>query len=312
VGADTRTEDGDGDAGRVRWSLALPTDQVERGPDLISVEAVTEMARALETWGIDACHVTDHPYPPAEWVAAGGHHALDPLVTLSVVAAATKQLLLHTNVYVVAYRHPVLAAHGIATLDALSGGRVVLGLASGYLEPEFEALGVDFRRRGAILDEAVVAMRQAWSGQPGAGGNVLLPAPASRPHPPIWFGGNSARAVRRVVASGQGWMPFPASPGMAKAVRTAPMANHDDLREAVTGLRAAAEMAGRTDPIDVCCVPFSHRHHKGLLEPERLLEEAAAMEALGVTWLSIRLPAPSRAAYLENVELFATEVVGRR
>lgn len=297
---------------RLRWSLALPTDQVDHGQDLISVEAIGEMAAALETAGIDACHVTDHPYPPAEWVAAGGHHALDPLVTLSVAAVTTRRLLLHTNAYVAAYRHPVLSAHGIATLDSLSGGRVILGLAGGYLEPEFEALGVDFRRRGAVLDDAVAAMKQAWSGMPGAGGNVLRPLSTSRPHPPIWYGGNSPAAIRRVVASGQGWMPFPAPSGLAKAVRTSEMASHEDLQRAISGLRSAAEAAGRTAPIDICCAPFSHPHHRTRLEPERLLEEAATLEAMGVTWASIRLAAASRAGYLENVECFATEVLAKR
>lgn len=295
----------------LRWSLALPTEQVEHGPDLVSAPAVAEMAVALEAAGVDACHVTDHPYPPAEWVAAGGHHALDPLVTLAVAATATSRLLLHTNAYIAAYRHPVLAAHGIATLDAMSGGRVILGLASGYLRPEFESLGVEFHERGVRLDAAVAAMKDAWRGLPGARGNVLRPVPVSRPHPPIWFGGNSPVVIRRVVATGQGWMPFPASAGLARAVRTSELADHGGLARAISSLRTAAEVAGRTEPIDICCAPFSHPHHLARLEPERLLDEAATLRALGVTWLSIRLAAPSRSGYLENVQRFATEVLGK-
>lgn len=294
---------------RLRWSLALPTDQVSQGPELISAAAVAEMAAALEAAGVDACHVTDHPYPPGDWVAAGGHHATDPLVTLAVAATATRRLLLHTNAFVPAYRHPVLAAHGVATLDALSGGRVVLGVATGYLEPEFAALGVDFNDRGIRLEAAVAAMKEAWKGDPGPDGHVMRPVPAARPHPPIWFGGNSPASIRRVVAHGQGWMPFPASAGLAKAVRTSTLADHADLARAISALRAAAEAAGRTAPIDICCTPFTHPHHRALLEPQRLLEEAAVLQDLGVTWLSIRLPAPSRAAYLDNVKRFATEVL---
>jgi probable F420-dependent oxidoreductase len=293
----------------MRWSVALPTEQVGSGPELISAEAISEMAGALEVAGVDACHVTDHPYPPRSWVSSGGHHSLDPLIALSFAAAATRRLRLHTNIFVAAYRHPVLAAHGIATLDALSGGRLILGLAAGYLKPEFGALGIDYRRRGALLDEAVAAMTEAWTGAPGPDGNVLQPAPTSRPHPPIWFGGNSGSAIRRVVASGQGWLPFPAPPGFAKVIRTAELANLDDLKGAIGELRAAAGKAGRTEPIDICCVPFSHPHHRGRLEPARLLEEADQMAELGVTWLSIRLAAPSRAGYLENVARFGAEVV---
>jgi probable F420-dependent oxidoreductase len=289
--------------------VALPTERVAGGPDLISAEAIGEMARALEAAGVDACHVTDHPYPPRSWVSAGGHHSLDPLVALSFAAAATRRLRLQTNVFVAAYRHPILAAHGIATLDALSGGRLILGLAVGYLQPEFAGLGIDYRRRGALLDEAVTAMTDAWQGVPGPDGNVLGPVPSSRPHPPIWFGGNSASAIRRVVKSGQGWLPFPASPGLAKAVRTAELSNLHDLKRMIGELRAAADRARRSEPVEICCVPFSHPHNKELLEPARLLEEASQMAEMGVTWLSVRLAAATRAGYLENVERFGAEVV---
>jgi hypothetical protein len=107
-------------------------------------------------------------------------------------------------------------------------------------------------------------------------------------------------------------MPLPASAGLARAVRTTPMADIGDLRVAITDLRNSAEQAGRSDAIDVCCAPFSHPHHRQRLEPEQLVEEAAALEAIGVTWLSIRLAAPSRAGYLENVERFAQEVLRKQ
>jgi probable F420-dependent oxidoreductase len=293
----------------VRWSVALPTERMAGGQELISAEAIGEMARALEAAGVDACHVTDHPYPPRSWVSAGGHHSLDPLIALSFAGAATRRLRLQTNIFVAAYRHPILAAHGIATLDALSGGRLILGMAVGYLEQEFAGLGVDYRRRGALLDEAVVAMTDAWRGLPGPEGNVLSPPPSARPHPPIWFGGNSASAIRRVVKSGQGWLPFPAPRRFADLVRTAQLADLSDLKRMIGELRAAAERAGRTEPIEICCVPFSHPHNRELLEPAWLLEEASQMAEMGVTWLSVRLAAPSRAGYLENVERFGAEVV---
>jgi probable F420-dependent oxidoreductase len=271
--------------------------------ELTDADSISSTALALESSGVDACHLTDHPYPPRAWLEAGGHRALDPLVTLSFAAAATARLRLHTNVFIAAYRNPLLAAHGIATLDALSGGRMILGLGMGYLRGEFAALGVDHRRRGALLDEAVAGMKQAWRS------DVLWPEPVSRPHPPIWFGGNSASTIRRVVASGQGWAPFPASKSTARHTRTAELAEPGDLKRAIGELRAAAEAAGRTDPIDVCCVPFSHPHDAGVFEPARLVAEAAELAELGVTWLSVRLPAPSLAGLLENIERFGAEVI---
>ena len=149
----------------MKYSIALPTDQVQQGAEFVSTDAVAEMAQAIEAAGFAACHVTDHPFPPADWVRDGGHHTLDPLVTLAVVAAATTRLRLHTNVLVPAYRNPFIAAKGIATLDALSGGRVILGVAAGYLFPEFAALAGSHADRGAALD---AAMSRAGSNAPMA------------------------------------------------------------------------------------------------------------------------------------------------
>jgi probable F420-dependent oxidoreductase len=221
---------------------------------------------------------------------------------------------------VASYRNPFVTAHSVASLDRLAGGRMVLGVAVGYLQSEFEALGIDYHRRGALLDESVELMRRAWSGEPvhaegpgwAARGNVLAPLPSATPHPPIWFGGNSNAAIRRVVSVGQGWMPFPATRAMAERVRTKPMEDIGALRTAIGGLHAAADAARRSDPIEVCATPFTHPHEKdqGEVNSDALIEEAAQMQHIGVTWLSIRLGAPSRAAFLENVERFGEEIIG--
>src|ERR1019366_9842386 len=105
------------------------------------------------------------PFPGDTWLAPGGPPALDPLVALSCAAAATSTIRLHTNLFILAYRNPFLAAKGIATLDVLSGGRMVVGIGAGYLEPEFDALGVPFEERKDRMDEALAAMEAAWSGQ---------------------------------------------------------------------------------------------------------------------------------------------------
>jgi probable F420-dependent oxidoreductase len=301
----------------VRYTVALPTDQVGQGEEFVTAPAVAEMAAAIEAAGFDACHVTDHPFPPGEWVSSGGHHSLDPLVTLAVAAAATTRLRLHTNVFVPAYRNPFIAAKGIATLDALSGGRVILGVAAGYLAGEFDALGAPYKDRGAALDAALAAMTRAWAGQEvvadgdgwAAKGNVMLPRPSAAPHPPIWIGGNSRAARRRAAAVGQGWSPFPARRGMAAATGTAPLDGPDALRRGIAELRSEAQRHGRTEPLDVCMTPFSHPHHRPALDPARLLDEAAELAALGVTWLSIRLPSPSRAEFLRYVERFGEQVI---
>ena len=145
------------------------------------------------------------PAPAAEWLATGGHHTLEPMVALSFAAAATTTVRVHTNLYVAAYRSPLLAAKSLASLDVLSGGRLVVGLGAGYLEGEFAALGVDFATRNQALDDAIALIKLAWTGEPvhGPGASpdaeevVVQPRPLQDPHPPLWIGGNSKAAIRR-------------------------------------------------------------------------------------------------------------------
>src|SRR5260370_1939548 len=145
---------------------------------------------------------TDHPFPDEKWLAGGGHHAFDPFVSLAFMAAHTRRIRLLTMLVVAGYRHPYITAKAAASLDNLSGGRLVLGVGAGYQQPEFAVLGAPFGDRGPRLDAAVAAIRVAWSGNVvdfddpyfPAHGHVMLPRPAQPDGPPIWFGGNSARA----------------------------------------------------------------------------------------------------------------------
>jgi probable F420-dependent oxidoreductase len=305
----------------VRYSLSLPVDQVEPADDFCTGPAVMEMAAAAEAAGFGAVHATEHPFPSRVGADMGGHQALDPLVCLSFVAAATRQLRLHFNAFIVPYRNPFLAAKGLGDLDVMSGGRVIAGIAPGYLAGEFEALGASLDDRAALLDEAIPAMKAAWTGEPvhlesprwAARGNVMLPRPRQRPHPPIWIGGNSRAAIRRVVHHAQGWMPFPAKPNEAAAVRTASITSIGDLRARIDVLRAEADAAGRTEPIDICMTPFTHQHHprgQENYDPPVLLDEAERLADIGVTWLSVKLRSPSRGVFLDYVERFGKEVIG--
>lgn len=305
----------------MRFAVQLPTDRVEAGPELLSAAAVAEMARAAERAGFDAVSVTDHPMPPARWVAAGGHHSLDPFVALSFAAAATERLRLLTHVLVLPYRNPFLVAKAAATLDVLSGGRLVLGVAAGYLEAEFAALGADFAARNERSDEAIAALRAAWTGEPvsldGAGfaarGNAQRPPPPARAEdarrgwtgPPLWIGGNAPRAIRRAVELGDGWAPFPAPAKLAGHVRTAAMETLADLRAGVARAREHAERVGRAAPLDVAFVPYGFElGTRAPPAPERVRDEVADYAAAGVTWLLLPLDAPTRAAWCERVAAY--------
>ena len=300
----------------VRVSLSLPTDRVTFGTEFVSVDGIADLAAAYERLGFDACYVTDHPAPDTRWLDHGGHHSLDPAVALAVAATSTRHLLLHTHVFVAAYRNPFLAAKTLASLDAVSGGRLVVGVAAGYLRPEFEALGVPFDDRGARLDAALDLMREVWTGADVSGEGDgwrarsvrALPVPAQRPGPPVWVGGNSRPAMRRAVVRGDGWAPFAAPAAMAAATRTAPLETVADLGRRLVLLDELCEETGRPVRPTVCFVPFALADllagHDGATE--RLAEEVTSLAALGVDWITLEVPGTTRAEVLDR----ATDLAG--
>lgn len=302
----------------MKFSFHLPLEKVQSPQEFLTFEAVAEMARALEVAGIDACYVTDHPIPPDRWLATGGHHALDPFVALSFAAAATQRLKLHTNIIVLAYRSPFLTAKSVASLDVLSGGRVIFGIGSGYLQEEFAALGATFEGRGAMMDEAIEVMKRVWTGQSmrfegehfHAEGHAALPAPMQRPHPPIWVGGNADRAIRRAVETCDGWSPFPVSGKFSQRVRTDEIVTVADLKRKILHAHELSEAVGRTKPIDVCMVPFDlGMHSRERPSKDAIVDQLGELAEVGVTWSSISLPCRDRREYVENVDWFAKDVM---
>lgn len=166
-------------------------------PEILAPSALLDFARIAEDRGYDALAFTDHPAPPARWVDSGGEGVADPLVSLGFCAAVTSRIRLLTLVLVPPFRNPFLAAHAIATLDVLSGGRVTLGLGTGYLRSELSALGADLDGRREAFDEVVETMVRAWEGDVSMRGSSfeardtrVLPPVVQRPHPPLWLHGN--------------------------------------------------------------------------------------------------------------------------
>ena len=136
----------------MRYILGLPTDHVESIDQFGTSQAIVEMATTAETLGFTGVFVTDHPAPPKSFLDTGGHHTLDPMITLAAAATSTKKIKLLTNLYIVAYRNPLLVAKMVASLDNLSLGRLILGVGAGYLKEEFQATGADYENRGQLLD----------------------------------------------------------------------------------------------------------------------------------------------------------------
>jgi probable F420-dependent oxidoreductase len=300
-----------------RVTVGLPTTRVSDPGEFLSAAGVAEVAAAIEDAGFDGCHVTDHPAPDARWLDTGGHHALDPFVALSFAAAATTSLQLQTYIYVAGYRNPFLSAKSALSLDLLSGGRLTLGVAAGYLKPEFGALGVDFDERNDLLEEAIEVMKLAWTGETvsfegrhfRARGVRMLPRPVADPHPPIWMGGNSTRAIRRAVESCQGWAPF-RSGGIATSARTASVTNVEDLAPRIELARQHAADIGRTEPLDICfSAGDSEGGPEGSTAQQRELER---MAEVGVTWTAVGFeggPGQTRRKFIERARRFADEVL---
>jgi probable F420-dependent oxidoreductase len=321
----------------MKISLGLPTQRVDKLDEFVSAEAIAEMARAAESAGFDAVFVTEHPFPEQGWMDTGGHHALDPFVALSFAAAATTAIRLQTHLCVLAYRNPFLTAKSVASLDVLSGGRVILGAGTGYLEPEFAALGVDFDERNELTDEAIVAMKAAWSGEPlsltgrhfEARDNVALPRPVQSPHPPIWIGGNSKRAIRRAVELADGWAPMPNPAQTAARRRSAPLETLEDLKVRIDYAAAHAESVGRLAPLAIASSlgglematsstdgpstdgPSTNSGDSGV--DDLMVETAALLAGVGVTYLygGVLRPVDSRAEFLSEVVRMGETLVPR-
>ena len=179
---------------------------------------VVELARVAKTCdraGFFYVAVCDHVCVPRAQAAAMSTIWYDAIATLGFLAAVTKHVRLLSYVYVPAYRHPLQTAKAFLTVDALSGGRVILGVGAGHLQGEFEALGVPFEGRGKRLDETLDVVTQAFLDEyPAHDGPTwtirdlgLRPRPVQQPRPPIWIGGNTPAALKRAALRGDGWLP---------------------------------------------------------------------------------------------------------
>ena len=304
----------------MKFSMGLPTHHVDQVDEWCSAAAIAEMSAAAEAAGADAVFVTDHPAPDTTFMRKGGHHALDPFVTLTVAATATTSLRLHTNLVIMAYRNPFITAKALATLDVVSGGRVIIGTGAGYLDAEFAAVGADFAKRNTVTDESILAIKALWSGEPvtmsglhfEAVETVSLPLPVQPPHPPIWIGGNSDRAIRRTVELADGWNPMPSPARASKMLRTPPIESVGDLERRIGDLRAACEKAGRADVPEVIFTPIGVDMFRGELpSAQAFVDDMGALAAIGVSTVTVNLPGVTRAEWIDNMAWLGAEVIAK-
>ena len=285
-------------------------------PELVTKAAIVRFATRAEELGFDGVGFTDHPAPSHRWLQAGGHDALDPFVAFGIVAAVTERLHLIPNILVLPYRNPFLVAKAAATLDAVSDGRFVLSVATGYQRGEYRALGVDFDERNELFDEAIAVVKGIWREDDFAYDGLHFTARGQTANPkpsrvPIWIGGNSALSRRRVATVADGWSPFAASAMLAKTAKTPVLETVEDLTPMLDHLWRHVDEAGR-DPaeIDISlqalgCAPPGDAG----FDPQRTLDSLGELAAVGVTWASTSVPGDSLAHALDALEQYAAGVI---
>jgi probable F420-dependent oxidoreductase len=301
----------------MKINVTLPFDNIQNPQEFLTLEAVTQIGAVLERAGFDGGNVTDHPCPTGRWLDSGGHHAQDPFVVLSLLAAVTTKLRLQTGILVLPYRNPFITARAVATLDVFSGGRVTLGLGAGYLKGEYYALGVDFERRNDIEDEYIKALKAAWGGEEfsfkGTGyearGSRILPRPVQKPHPPLLIGGNSHRAIRRAVELGDAWYPFFTAGPVSTTARTTAMTSEADLLEGMRYLREHCATVGREQPPEVILSSLTSPGEK--LHPDALIERIGRYKELGITGCALHIDGKTRAEWCDNAERCGAQVLAK-
>lgn len=301
----------------MKFALNLPLARILPSGQTRCNESIGVMARALEAAGVSGALMSEHPAPSADWLHndPAGHDCLDSLTALAFVAAHSSRLNLFTNVLVLSYRNPFLTAKAAATLQLLSDHRLILGVGIGYQKEEFDALGVPFKERGALTDEALETLRLAWSGgsvvKQGRYFNAVgnEPRPVPEPPPPVWIGGGSDRAVERAAKWGDGWTPYFSVPTNDPEVRKSAVVSMEHFGEKVALLERRRRELGRTGPFDLAVAPPFRPRKMDRDSAERFLEEVAQLAEYGVNWIWTSLPATTVDEYLDVVAWFGEEIV---
>jgi probable F420-dependent oxidoreductase len=320
-----------GASGR-RRALELGWSLPSRGP-LARVDILTRLARTADTLGYSVVTISDHvvlpsrssaPYPYDHTGAfPGGSQQpyLEPIPLAAWLLAATRRVRVAISVLVVPYRNPVVTAKQLATIDALSGGRLIVGAGVGWWPEEFEALAAPpFAERGAVTDEYLRLMKTLWTedaprfeGKYYRIGDVtMLPHPVQKPHPPIWIGGHTEPALRRTATLGDVWHPI----GLRGPAGLAP----DELAQKMERIRTLARQAGR-DPASIGVAfrgPLDLWPRRGKPPadplrplagpPDKVVADLRAYQAAGVDTVVFDFPKPDPAAMVAFMRRVAREV----
>ncbi|MET0270902.1 MAG: TIGR03619 family F420-dependent LLM class oxidoreductase [Sphingomonas sp.] len=272
----------------------------------------TMLARKADALGYDMLSVPEHFIMPHEHVDLSGPHYFHAYAGMGYFAGATERIRVNSSVAILPLQNPVVAAKALATIDWLNGGRTTVTFGVGWLEREFEILGLPFRERGAMADEYLAAMIALWTeDNPSFEGRyvsfrdvVARPQPVQKPHLPIWMGGDADGALRRAARFASGWWPFltrpEAIPARLDFIRSQPDYNGrlDEVFYGFATTRVGEGHAVHADP----------RARPGMSLQE-IVDRLNWFATLGVTMSSAPIPAVSGIdAYLDYAQWVIEEV----
>jgi len=310
----------------MRFGFYLPT----RGP-LANRENLSEMLRVAERAGFSSVMISDHiilptriesayPYTvKGDFVSEGD--CFEQLTLMAFVAGRSEKLRIVSSVMIVPHRNPIFTAKALATIDVVSDGRLVVGIGVGWMAEEFKALeAAEFRHRGGVTDEYIDIFKQLWRGEPVSYRGqfysfdevVCQPTPVQRPGPPIWIGGHSNPALRRVARYGDGWHPV----GATAASPLPP----EEMREKLGRIEQLMAAEGR----DFSRLQVSYKApvYDGGVPPkgaerrlftggaDAVLADVATFEDLGVHELVFDFRTSSLSECVERMERFGEEIIG--
>lgn len=275
-----------------------------------TAETIAALARRAEELGYHSVWASDHIITPRriESTYPGGRYPvlpefpfLEPVSTLLFAAAVTSRVGLGTSVLVVPQRQPVLLAKQLATLDVLSGGRLIFGAGTGWMKEEFEALNVPFEAHGPRLDDYLEVIRRCWTDDhptfegrfydlPDVG---FYPKPLQKPHPPVWVGGWAEGALRRVARFGDAWHA---------------MGPPQLLADAYARVKRYAADYGR-DPDTIALTLRADGVGRG--EPQETIEQLRAYASVGVSMALMTFVGRDVDSINEKLTAFARDVAGR-
>jgi probable F420-dependent oxidoreductase len=298
--------------GRDNWQRSMRPEDFQR------------VAHTADELGFDALSVSEHLLVPVGVHQRMGGHYPQALTAMAFLAGATTRIKVTSMVMVLPAHHPVDLAKAIATLDVMSGGRLIVNFGVGMAPAELAAVGVPYERRGRVSDEYVRAMKELWSAdRPSFSGEwvsfddvVFEPKPVQQPHPPLWFGGLSLAALRRATRLGDGWAPSGSALGKGPWLE-----DEAQLPSLLARVREEREAAGIDRPFDVHLSVVRPRlapDHTNLPptfvpeSAEHLIDELGRLADLGVTWTMAARPGPpptSLDAHLDDLRWLAEEVV---